>query len=268
MNIFGNNAGQLDEVIFENRNKRYGAYAIRSAYTASVIKSLGFLTGIVALLFGSVLVKNHLTSIQQNNLPVIIDDHLIKPLVYETPVDLTPPSIKPEKIVETAAPKGSLGVIIKDNAIETHTTSLEQTSVGAGTETATGTSSTSSETSTITTMEGNLHPTPKPVETVIIAEEMPEFEGGVAGLMRYVSQNIIYPAVAREIGKEGTVYVSFIVNETGNVENAKVMRGIGSGCDEEVLRVVSNMPRWKKVGKNSGHPVKVRFNIPVSFKLK
>ena len=97
---------------------------------------------------------------------------------------------------------------------------------------------------------------------------MPEFDGGVAGLMRYVGQNIIYPPVAREIGKEGTVYVSFVVNEMGNVENVKVMRGIGFGCDEEVVRVIGKMPRWKKVGKNAGHPVKVRYNIPVKFKLQ
>lgn len=97
---------------------------------------------------------------------------------------------------------------------------------------------------------------------------MPEFEGGAVALMRFVAQNISYPEVAKIINKEGVVYVSFTVNELGYVEHAKVMRGIGFGCDEEVLRVVSKMPRWKKAGRNAGHPVKVRYNIPVSFKLK
>ena len=106
-----------------------------------------------------------------------------------------------------------------------------------------------------------------PTEYVVV-EEMPEFEGGTAGLMRYVGQNIVYPSLAREVGKEGTVYVSFVVNETGNIEGAKIMRGIGFGCDEEVVRVINKMPRWKKVGKQGGHPVKVRYNIPVSFKLR
>ncbi len=81
-------------------------------------------------------------------------------------------------------------------------------------------------------------------------------------------QNIVYPDFAREIGKEGTVHVSFVVNEVGNVEGVKVLKGIGYGCDEEVVRVIGKMPRWKKVGKNGGHPVKVRFTIPVSFRIK
>ena len=84
--------------------------------------------------------------------------------------------------------------------------------------------------------------------------------GGVAGLMRYIGQNVVYPPVAREIGKEGTVYVSFVVNEVGSVENVKVVRGIGYGCDEEVLRVIGLFkdeifyPATK-----DGKPIKVKY---------
>lgn len=267
MNILGNNVSKLNEIIFENRNKNYGAYAIRSSYNDSLKKSILCLVGLVSLLFGSVIINNRINATSGIESPLVFDDPLIKPLTYTTPVDLTPPVIEPNQNNGATAPKGTIGTVINDNAIETNSVNVDNPVSGIGTETATGVSPVGPETSTVTTIHVE-NATTAPVEILVVAEEMPEFEGGVAGLMRYVSQNIVYPPIAREIGKEGTVYVSFVVNEIGNVENVKVMRGIGYGCDEEVVRVVGKMPRWKKAGKNAGHPVKVRFNIPVSFKIR
>lgn len=269
MNILGNNASKLNDIIFENRNKNYGAYAIRSAYNDSLKKSLLCLVGLVTLLFGSVVIHNRINASSGIESPIVFDDPLIKPFNYTTTlVEMKPLVIEPNKNAGATAPKGTIGTVINENAIETNSVNLNNPVSGIGTETATGTSPVGPETSTVTSIHVESAHAVTAIETVVVAEEMPEFEGGVAGLMRYVSQNIVYPPIAREIGKEGTVYVSFVVNEIGNVENVKVMRGIGYGCDEEVVRVVGKMPRWKKAGKNAGHPVKVRFNIPVSFRLK
>lgn len=270
MNILGNNANKLNDVIFENRNKNYGAYAIRSSYNDSLKKSLIYLTSIVSLLFGSVIINNKMNSSAKNNGLVILDDPKIETLTYTTEVNIKPPVIEPKQQNNAAAaPKGTIGTVINDNAVETNSVNIDNPISGVGSPTATGVDPNSTNESTVTVTNSVSIPTAT-VDSgpVIVADDMPEFEGGVAGLMRFVSQNIVYPAVAREIGKEGTVYVSFVVNEIGNVENVKVMKGIGFGCDEEVVRVVGKMPRWKKAGKNAGHPVKVRFNIPVSFKLK
>ncbi|MDF2451253.1 MAG: energy transducer TonB [Bacteroidota bacterium] len=269
MNILGNNANKLNEVIFENRNKNYGAYAIRSAYNDSLTKSILCLVSLVSLLFGSVIIRNKINATSGIESPLLVDDGLIKPLIYTTTlVDLKPPVVEPNQNTGATAPKGAIGTVINDNAVETNSVNFDNPVSGVGTETATGVSPVGPETSTVTSIHIESTPAVATIETVVVAEEMPEFEGGVAGLMRYVSQNIVYPPLAREIGKEGTVYVSFVVNEIGNVESVKVMRGIGYGCDEEVMRVVGKMPRWKNAGKNAGHPVKVRFNIPVSFKLR
>lgn len=269
MNILGNNASKLNDIIFENRNKNYGAYAIRSAYNDSLKKSILCLVGLVTLLFGSVVIRNRINASSGIESPIVFDDPLIKPFNYTTTlVEMKPLVIEPNKNAGATAPKGTIGTVINENAVETNSVNINNPVSGVGTETATGTSPVGPETSTVTSIHVESAPVVTTIETVVVAEEMPEFEGGVAGLMRYVSQNIVYPLIAREIGKEGTVYVSFVVNEIGIVENVKVMRGIGYGCDEEVVRVVGKMPRWKKAGKNAGHPVKVRFNIPVSFKLK
>jgi protein TonB len=100
-----------------------------------------------------------------------------------------------------------------------------------------------------------------------IVEDMPSFPGGDAALMQYLGNNIKYPAIAKDAGIQGTVYVTFVVNEKGKVQDVKVLRSIGGGCDEEAIRVVENMPTWSP-GKQRGKPVKVQYNLPIRFTLK
>ncbi len=83
----------------------------------------------------------------------------------------------------------------------------------------------------------------------------------------YLGQNMTYPDSARKHNIEGRVLIRFVVNEDGRVSDAKVMRGIGYGCDEEALGVVEKMPRWIP-GKQNDKPVKVYFNLPIVFKLE
>lgn len=94
----------------------------------------------------------------------------------------------------------------------------------------------------------------------------PAFKGGFEALASFISQNIKYPEEARKQGIQGTVFVSFLVSEKGKVTNGKVLRGIGSGCDEEALRVVMAMPDWNP-GKNGEKPVKVNITLPIKFTL-
>lgn len=100
-----------------------------------------------------------------------------------------------------------------------------------------------------------------------IVEQNPEFPGGYGELQKYLAKNIKYPSLARDAGIQGTVYVTFEVAKDGTVKSAKVLRGIGGGCDKEALRVVSRMPKWKP-GKQRGKPVRVQFNLPVKFTLQ
>jgi protein TonB len=100
-----------------------------------------------------------------------------------------------------------------------------------------------------------------------IVEEMPAFPGGEAKLMEYVAKNVKYPQIARETGVQGRVYVNFVVEPDGSVSNVSVLRGIGGGCDEEAIRVVKSMPKWKP-GKQRGKAVRVSYMLPVNFKLQ
>ena len=97
-------------------------------------------------------------------------------------------------------------------------------------------------------------------------DQMPEFPGGLPGLAKYLSENVSYPQTARESGIQGRVIVYFVIETNGRVSNTKVIRGIGGGCDEEAVRVVNAMPRWKPA-KQEGKKVRVSFNLPINFKL-
>lgn len=105
-----------------------------------------------------------------------------------------------------------------------------------------------------------------PSEPFLIVEKMPEPEGGLEALYKFINKNLKYPAQARRMGIEGTVYVSFVVDENGNMVDINIAKGIGAGCDEEVLRIFENPPKWHP-GKQRGVPVKVRQMIPVKFVL-
>lgn len=103
-------------------------------------------------------------------------------------------------------------------------------------------------------------------EIFTIVENKPEFEGGHTAFMRFLQKNMKYPPQARRMGLEGRVFVQFIIEPNGNVTQVEVLKGIGAGCNEEAIRVISKSPNWVP-GKQRGKPVRVRMVVPLIFKL-
>ncbi len=99
-----------------------------------------------------------------------------------------------------------------------------------------------------------------------IVDQMPEFPGGMEAMMKYLSDNIMYPQGAKDKGIQGRVFVGFVVEKDGSVSEVKIMKGVGGECDEEALRVVKAMPNWKP-GKKDGKVVRVSYTLPINFKL-
>ncbi len=111
---------------------------------------------------------------------------------------------------------------------------------------------------------------PQAIQPEIFAyvEQMPEFKGGQTALVNYLSTNIKYPETARAEGKEGKVFVKFIVNEDGSISDVIIVRSSGNNTlDTEAKRVVTSMPNWKP-GKQNGKAVKTFFNLPIVFRLQ
>ncbi len=106
---------------------------------------------------------------------------------------------------------------------------------------------------------------PKDVFTVV--EQQPEFPGGMPALGQYLARNIRYPAAAQKANTQGRVFVEFVVSPTGAINNIRIQKGIGNGCDEEAVRIVAQMPRWEP-GKQNGQPVAVSYILPIEFRLE
>ncbi len=119
----------------------------------------------------------------------------------------------------------------------------------------------------------NIEQAAKPVgvsqesQVFMVVENMPEFKGGQNALSKYIVENLKYPEAAKNNKIQGRVFVSFIVEKDGSVSNVKVLRGIGSGCDDEAIRVVKGMPKWTP-GEQRGKKVRVQYNLPINFSLK
>lgn len=100
-----------------------------------------------------------------------------------------------------------------------------------------------------------------------VVEEAPEFPGGMTALMQFLSKNIKYPTIAQENGTQGRVTVQFVVNRDGSIVDVKVLRGVDPYLDKEAIRVISSMPKWIP-GKQRGKPVRVKYTVPVMFRLQ
>ena len=100
-----------------------------------------------------------------------------------------------------------------------------------------------------------------------VVEEMPEFPGGMGECMKFLAKNIKYPTIAQENGVQGRVIVQFVVNRDGSIVDPVVMRGVDPHLDKEALRVIGMMPKWKP-GKQRGKEVRVKYTVPVMFRLQ
>jgi len=107
---------------------------------------------------------------------------------------------------------------------------------------------------------------PEEPEVFMVVEDMPEFPGGTAALMQYLQKNIKYPSICRENNIQGRVLVTFIVNKDGAVVEPEVVKSVNPSLDKEALRVISTMPKWKP-GSQRGKPVRVKYTVPVNFRL-
>jgi TonB family protein len=99
-----------------------------------------------------------------------------------------------------------------------------------------------------------------------VVENMPEFPGGMAAMMQFLSENVCYPEAAEKAGTQGRVIATFIVEKDGSITNIKIVKSVSKELDAEAKRVIEAMPNWKP-GKQNGEPVRVKYTIPITFRL-
>ncbi|HNW88714.1 MAG TPA: energy transducer TonB [Bacteroidales bacterium] len=252
-----NTAKNLDEIVFQKRNKEYGAYYLRKAYkkfmTRSVIISVAVLLLAVGIPF--FIFKQTYSANQEQEVAVDMMN-MNAPKDENAP---PPPPPPPEATVEQKA-KFTAPIVVTDT---TETTEINQDDLNKTTSNVVVV-----EEEVVVEEDNSEKVIEEVVETPIftVVEEMPSFPGGDESRIKFLTENIKYPQMAKESGIQGTVYVTFVVDEKGKVADVRVLRGIGGGCDEEAVRVVKLMPPWN-AGKQSGKPVRVQFNMPIRFTL-
>jgi len=252
----------LDDLIFKDRNKAYGAYYLRKIYsknanTATIITLLAFLLIVISPYIYS---KIHIEPVVVKPKATVASLAPPPPLDKSTPPPPPPPNMpKPPKIPKFVPP-----VIVNTPPPPEETPPTVQQVQEAPP--AVETDPNANYTIPTGNDQGSKVVDDDKNKVFTFVEQMPEFPGGEQALMDYLGKHIKYPPAARETNVEGTVFVSFVVDKNGNIGDIKVLRDIGAGCGDEAIRVIKSMPPWKP-GKQNGNSVNVQYNLPVKFQL-
>ena len=257
------------EMVFQGKNKEYGAYKLRNDSAKRHNQAMLIILIVAVVGFSIPKLVEFIKSKQEKTVeygptvmtklaPAKVEDKHIKKVESVEP----PPALKSS--VKFTAP-----VIKKDEEVseEDEMRSQEEISQTKGI-------------ISIADVKGNDDVNGKDIADVIadviqveeepildVVEQMPSFPGGDSELFSYLSKNIKYPAIAQENGIQGTVYLRFAVSKTGDIDKVEILRALDNACDREAIRVVKSMPRWIP-GKQNGANVSVWYTLPVKFRLE
>lgn len=255
-----NAAITYEDIIFSRKNKAYGAYILRKNYKRNV-----FISVVITLIVFTISISAPLfvkgsdvdgVNINRGKIVTLLPlpnpettDNLVKDLI---PVKSLKPTIafKVPKVVEDEKNITSEMATIDEllNKLPS-TTTIEGDKDGTE----------------IPTTTSIIKPVEKS-ETFTWVEEMPRYSKGEEAMMEFLSQSIHYPEIAKRVGVEGKVYVTFIVEKDGSLSNITVLKGIGAGCDEEAVRAIKLLDKWIP-GKQNGNTVRVKASVPIIFRL-
>jgi protein TonB len=256
------------DVVFTDRNKAYGAYELRKRNGFNTTKAL--IIGVAAFVFAISLPT--IINIIAGFIPKKEDKVKIVPVVLQPPppvnkqkppppppeppkpkvdqVKFPPPVVKPDNEVKEQPPTVKELEVAdpgqKNQKGDPNADIVINTPVGNGDEKA------------VTEDENKIF---------TAVEQEPTPAGGIGKFYEYLGKNIRYPAVAKENNIQGKVFLTFVVEKDGSITDVKVLRGLGSGCDEEAMRVLRAAPKWKP-GIQNGRPVRVQYQVPISFALQ
>lgn len=257
------------DILFDGRNKGYGGYALRKSQDKRYARSMAVILGLcISIITYSVIGKTPV-EVKDNprEIEMVIRD--LKPPIQ----DVKPPvkEIKPpaQKKQEVKAVKNTPSVIVKDNEVKEDEKPPEQDELKnavVGNKNIDG-DSTDIDVSIVGTGKGEVLGTE--TKEVVIPKYVANMPAAEYDLMAYLNKHISYPTMARDNNIDGRVMVEFVVNEDGSISSAKAVgnRVLGGGLEEEAVRVVSAMPKWKP-GSQNGTPVKVYFTLPINFQLQ
>jgi len=261
----------LDDIVFEGRNKAYGAYVLRQQYPNRILKATGMAI-LLSLFFISVCYTDTLLKRKSADkiLPTTIEHPItLLPAPYipkPLPAKLNAPELIPAttgatksfktfKIVTDQVPVTELVPSQPDLSLAEPglTTTAGELPGTVGTEVIAGTAG-----HEVATEQS---------EPFVFVEQMPEFPGGLAALYKFINKHLHYPTGTQAQGLEGNVVLTFVVSASGEISDIQVLQDIGGGAGEEAIRVIRKMPNWRP-GVQNQRAVPVRFTLPIRFKMQ
>ncbi len=252
---------QMDEIIFEHRNKAYGAYLLRKMYnkhlTRALLISIAILmAGLAYPLVSGYYLRTIVRHFEGDGTTVIMPEPDSRDDV------VTPPALPPisdiDNRIRFVAPEVTVDAVSEEDGLPSQD-DLNQLTANVPVDV---------PVEAVIEKKGEVMDIPEAQKEIFtIVEEMPSYPGGDALRQKFLAENMVYPQQDAETGIQGTVYVQFVVDSKGNITDVKILRGIGGTCDAEASRVVKMMPQWHP-GKQNGKAVRVLFIMPVVFKLQ
>lgn len=266
-------AMSLDDIVFLHRHRDYGAYDLRKAYPKVLRNAVLLGIGIFLLIFIIPTIYGRLKS--EEGQTFMHDETVLSNLSSKPKEEEPLPELeKPKEIPKQTTVRYLVPEVLKNPEIEDLPPPVEDLEkANPGPETMQGTDT--EDIAIVAPPEDTPAPeATKPAEVEAKAPEIfdrveiqPEFVGGMEAFRAFLTKNLRYPNAAQSSNVQGKVYLNFTVEPDGSLSNINVLRGIGFGCDEEALRVMKLMPKWKP-GKQSGRAVRVRFTMPIVFALE
>lgn len=265
------------DLVFEGRNKAYGAYRLRKSTTKRNILAMVAVVLLLIVAFIILTVKNFVDE-QRAKVAMTQVAELTN---YKQPekkaeVKQKKVEVEPERVVERvkSSIKFTAPVIKKDEEVKPDEElktqdELMSTKTAIGTFDVKGNDDANGEVLKAKEVIAEPEPPKHEEEDKVfdIVEQQPMFPGGQTALMKYLSEHTKYPVVAQENGVQGRVTVQFVVEKDGSISDVHVLRGVDPSLDKEAVRVVKSMPRWTP-GKQNGINVRVNYRVPVLFRLQ
>lgn len=270
-------SGEWTELVFAGRNQAYGAYKLRQGTgKRNVISIIAVVCLIIACQIGLTIKKAADAEAAKRaamNQAVELSK-LEQPKKAE--VKQKQVKVEPEKVVEQvkSSIKFTAPVIKKDSEVKPEDElktqdQIMETKTAIGSFDVKGNNDVNGEVLKAKEVIAQPEPPKHEEESKVfdVVEQMPSFPGGNGALLEYLATHVKYPVVAQENGVQGRVIVSFVVERDGSITDVRVVRSVDPSLDREAARVVSSMPRWTP-GKQNGSAVRVKYNVPVMFKLQ
>lgn len=263
------------DLVFEGRNQNYGAYQLRTETSKRNLWSIIFVVLLAILLYLGLTLENMVEAhrtVENTQIVEVTSLRDKKDVKVERKEEI---KIEPERIVEKvkSSIKFTATVIKEDDLVneeeEIKLDEIENSNKAIGALNVEGTDEVGSEVLKIKDEIAQPEPPKNTEDNTIfqVVEQQPSFPGGDAALMSWLKQNLKYPLMAAEMSIQGRVIAQFVVEKDGSITDVKVAKSVDPSLDKEAVRVIKSMPHWI-AGRQNGSPVRVRYTLPVTFKLQ